>query len=227
MHAFCYTFSKFVCWLFFRFGFGLEVRGREHVPKRGAFILACNHVSYLDPPLVGAACPRRMCFLAQADLYQRPLLGAFLRSIGAIALRRNETDLGAIRAALWRLREGQPIAIFPEGGRQVSGKLGEAKRGVGLLAISAQVPIIPVLVSGTFEAWPPHAARLSRAKIRVAFGSSIPYTYGSVQSAVPSGTPVGEQGRAAAARDHQKRLAQAVTERWRHLRIEEQRHDHS
>ena len=55
-----YDLSKFVLWLFFRAGFGLEVVGREHVPRSGAFLVASNHVSYLDPPLVGAACPRRL-----------------------------------------------------------------------------------------------------------------------------------------------------------------------
>ena len=193
-----YDFSKFVLWLFFRAGFGLEVVGREHVPRSGAFLVASNHVSYLDPPLVGAACPRRLRFMAQADLFRHPLLGAFLRGVHAISLKREAGDLAALRAALASLRGGAGVAIFPEGGRQLSGTLGAPKRGVGLLADAAKVPVIPALVQGTFQALPPGAARLHRAKIRVAFGEPIAYTE----------TPV--PGR-------HEQVAEAVAQAWRRL----------
>ena len=196
-----YDLVKFVLRLFFRLGFGLEVLGREHVPKRGAFIVAANHVSFLDPPLVGVVCPRRLRFLARADLYHHPLLGAFLRGIHAIPLQRDAADLAAVRAALSSLRSGRAVAMFPEGGRQFSGQLGLAKPGVGLLADTAQTPIIPALVQGTFQALPPGARRLRRAKIRVAFGEPIPYTRNSSSSA----------------RAHHEALARAVTRSWRDL----------
>ena len=195
-----YDLVKFLCWAFFRIGFGLEVRGRSHVPKRGPFILASNHVSFLDPPLVGVACPRRLRFMARADLYRQPLLAAFLRGVKAISIKRGEADLMAIRAGLSRLRAGEAIAIFPEGGRQLSGALGVAKRGVGFLAEAAQVPVIPAYVSGTFEALPPHATGFSRAKIRVAFGEAITYTDTSLSS-----------------RTRQEWIADAVTQQWRRL----------
>jgi 1-acyl-sn-glycerol-3-phosphate acyltransferase len=172
----CYNFAKDIFWIFFRVGFGLEVRGIEHVPKTGAFIVASNHVSFLDPPVIGAACPRRLCFMARADLYQRPMLAMFLRAVRAIPVARGEADFRAIREALRRLRRGESLGIFPEGGRQRLGQLGRARRGVGLLAVSARVPIVPAIVRGTFEALPIDAQRLHRAKIRVVFGPQIPYT---------------------------------------------------
>ena len=196
-----YFFTKFVCWLLFRLRFGLKVRGQEHVPKRGAFVLASNHVSFLDPPLMGAACPRRLRFMARADLFAKTLLGTFLRLVRVIPLKRGEADLAAVREALALLRQGEPIAIFPEGGRQLSGRLGVAKRGVGLLAEAASVPIIPVYVKGTFEALPPSAPRLQRAKIRVAFGPPISYTTTSLKGKPPSH------------RRHEQ-LAAVVTEAW-------------
>lgn len=201
-----YDLTTTILWVVFRFGFGFEVRGREHVPKRGAFIVACNHVSYLDPPVLGVACPRQLSFLARGSLFQHALLGAFLRGVHAIPLRRGEADLGAVRQAVVRLESGEPVALFPEGTRQLSGQLGAAKRGVGLLAIAAAVPIIPALVSGTRRALPPGATRLSRAKIRVAFGSAISYT---------TGLPQGSR------RDHQQHVADAVTQAWRRLALEQ------
>jgi 1-acyl-sn-glycerol-3-phosphate acyltransferase len=213
MVAFWYAWTKFLCWLLLRFRLGLEVHGRSHVPRRGGCILASNHVSFLDPPVVGTACPRRVTFLARADLFEHWALGAFMRAVGVISLRRGEADVGAVRAAAARLRAGHVVAIFPEGGRQFSGALGVAKRGVGLLAEAAQVPIVPVLVQGTFRALPPGSRRLHRAKIRVAFAPSIPYT-------VPS-LPEGQ----AAARQRHEQLARAVTDAWH--RLEEQLHEHT
>ena len=220
-----YLLTKFICWLIFRLGFGLEVTGRAHVPRSGAFILASNHVSYLDPPLVGAACQRRLRFMARADLFGHPLLGTFLRGVRVIPIRRGEGDVMAIRHALACLRRGEAVAIFPEGVRQFSGRLGVAKRGVGLLAEAARVPIIPVLVTGTFAALPPHATGLHRAKIRVAFSPAIPYTESPLTTrgasecqSVPS-----EEGDVHASRRRHEQLASLVTAAWH--RLEAQQHD--
>ena len=218
-----YHFVKFVLWVIFRVGFGFEVRGQEHVPKGGAFVLASNHTSYLDPPAIGAACPRRVSFMARTSLFRHPLLGAFMRGVHVIPLRRGEGDVGAIREAVHRLQQGEVVAIFPEGGRQLSGTLGAAKRGVGLLASTAGVPIVPVLVSGTFQALPPHARWFHRAKIRVAFGPAIPYTSAPL-SAVAESDEDQRRAEANALRVHHERLAEVVTSAW-HRILEEQRHD--
>lgn len=204
MRYWFYAFVKAVLWVFFRRGFGLEVSGKEHVPQQGSFIVASNHVSYLDPPVIGVACPRRLSFLARSSLFRHPLLGAFLRGIHAIPLRREEGDLGAVRTAVLRLQRGEAVAMFPEGGRQLSGRLGEAKRGVGLLAATARVPIVPAVVTGTFQALPPSANRLHPAKIRVAFGPPIPYT-----------TDLASVARSV--RSRHQHLADALTQQWRRL----------
>lgn len=187
--------------IFFSLGYGLEVMGLEHVPTTGPFLLASNHLSYLDPPLLGAACARRLGFMARDTLFRHWLLGAFLRGVHAIPLQRDKGDLGAIRESVHRLHQGEAVAIFPEGGRQFSGRLGHARRGVGLIAAAAHVPIVPALVQGTFQALPPGACRLRPAKIRVAFGPKISYT----SEPLPS------------SRARHEQLAEAVTHAWRQL----------
>ena len=194
-----YDCSKLILWLLFRIRLGLKVTGQEHVPRQGGFIVASNHVSFLDPPVVGVACPRPIGFMARETLFAHPLLGVFLHGVHCIPLRRGEADVGAIREAIVRLRRGEGVAIFPEGTRQLSGHLGRARRGVGLLAAHARVPVVPALVTGTFEALPPEAKKLGKAKIRVAFGPSISYTTNSVSAS-----------------DHQQ-FADQVTEAWRQL----------
>lgn len=213
-----YYLTKWTLWVIFHTGFGLEVRGQEHVPKRGPFILASNHTSFLDPPVLGAACPRRLSFMARENLFTVPLLAAFMRGVHVISLKRGESDIAAIREAMIRLGRGEAVAIFPEGTRQLSGRLGTANRGVGLLALSADVPIIPVLVRGTFEAMPPSTNTFHRAKIRVAFGEPIPYTTGTSPTTDLSTRQIpGQVEGVSPKRQRQERLAALVTESWRHL----------
>ena len=214
----CYDLTKLLLWVAFRLGFGLEVRGQEHVPKRGGFVVASNHVSYLDPPLIGVACPRQLSFMARSSLFGHLLLGAFLRAVHVIPIARGESDMGAIREALSRLRHGEGVAIFPEGGRQLSGALGAAKRGVGFLAATARVPIVPAVVTGTFQALPPSSNRLHPAKIRVAFGPAIPYTTSPVSSTSPSAARAAGGGAGAKhPRSCHQDLADAVTHAWHNL----------
>jgi 1-acyl-sn-glycerol-3-phosphate acyltransferase len=206
-----YRLSQGILRVYFGAKFKFDVTGIEHVPKTGAFIAASNHVSFLDPPVVGTACPRPLRFMARADLFRHAGLGAYLRAVRVIPLKRGETDMAAFRAALAALKSGDPVAIFPEGTRQLTGALGEAKRGVGLLAETAKVPIVPVYVHGTFDALPPTAKQLQPAKIRVAFGPVIPYNAAQHPS---------RQDHSSAGHADKRRhlvLAGQVTERWRQL----------
>lgn len=229
MIPFNWALSKLLLWAVFRTKYGLRVTGQEHVPRTGPCIVAANHLSFLDPPLMGVACPRRLTFMARADLFHHRLLGAYMRSVGVMPLKRGEGDMSAVRAALAVLKQGGVISLFPEGNRQLSGQLGQAKRGIGLLATAARAPIVPALITGTNQAMPPGVNKLCPAKIRVAFGPPIPYTYGSTDaaSALESLDPrsLGHAGtKPAAAEDTSRRrhelLAAAVTEAWRRLQTQ-------
>ncbi len=214
-----YDFSKLTLWLFFRIGFGLRVRGQHGVPKTGPCIIACNHISFLDPPLLGAVCPRRLSFLARSDLFEHRILGAYLRSVHVIPLQRGESDIGAVRKALDRLRRGEAVAIFPEGGRQRSGQMGMAKRGVAVLARLARVPVVPAFIRGTYEALPPDARGLRKAEIRVAFGTPIPYTSipDSPTDQLHDGQTADRSGQRLTSRDSQDQLTTALMAEWRRL----------
>ncbi len=134
----------------------LEVRGAVHVPRSGAFILASNHCSYADPPILASACPdyRQINFLARNTLFTGTW-GKLLRGMKALPLDRDgDSDLATFRVVLKLLKEGEPLLIFPEGTRSHDGCLQPPKRGVGMIACKAQVPVVPVRVFGTFEMWP-------------------------------------------------------------------------
>ena len=159
-----------------RLVFGLRSRGAEHVPAAGPVLLVANHVSVLDPPLIGGASARQLTFLAKAELFRVPLFGRLLRRLGAHPLRREGGDAGALRAALRVLKNGGAMLVFPEGTRGKEGILGPAKPGAGMLAVLAGAPVIPVYVNGSGRAWP-RGRRFPRpAKVTVTFGPPLPMT---------------------------------------------------
>lgn len=192
-----YWVLRGIGWPILRLGFDLRASGLEHLPRHGAFLLASNHVSYLDPVVLAAACPRRLEFIAREDVLRIGWLGWFLRLLGVVSVSRQGTF--GLRQVVRLLQEGRAVVIFPEGGLQMSGQLGEAAAGVGWLAERAEALVIPVVVQGTAQAMPPKTVRLRPAKIRVAFGPPIAYATQRF-----SGTPTDA-------------VVGAVTEAWRAL----------
>ena len=165
-----------------RLFFGLRSRGEEHVPGEGPVLLVANHVSVLDPPLVGSATRRRLTFMAKAELFEIPLFGGLIRRLGAQPLRREGTDAGALRTALRVLKEGGALLVFPEGTRGEEGVLGPAKSGAGMLAVLGGAPVIPVYIGGSGRAWP-RGRRLPRpAKVTVTFGPPLAVPHGAGES---------------------------------------------
>jgi 1-acyl-sn-glycerol-3-phosphate acyltransferase len=156
-----------------RVGFGLEVRGREHVPMVGPALFVSNHVSVLDPPFIGGAAPRELFFLAKEELFDVPLFGRLIRALNARPVRRDGSDGRALKTALKLLGENRAILLFPEGTRGVEGRLGEGKPGAGMLAVLSGAPVVPVHVSGTARGLPPGRALPRPARVRVTFGPPL------------------------------------------------------
>jgi len=167
-------------WIFFRAVGGLGFRCRyyhsENVPADGPAILAANHCSYLDPPLVGAGLERDLHYLARESLFELPLLGSLLRHVNVVPVDRDGGGAAGLRAILNRLLASQAILLFPEGTRSPDGQLQPARTGIGLIIIRSEAPVIPVRVFGSFEAW----GRLQRfprpVRISIRYGSPLDFT---------------------------------------------------
>ncbi len=169
---FFYRFGSLITRIIFRLNGGLEVAGRENIPLDGGVLIAANHVSYLDPPLIGSVLPRRGTFMATSYLFDIPLLGRAI-SHYAFPVEEGRTLPSVIKETIRRLRSGELIAMFPEGQRSETGKLLEAQRGIGMLAFVSGVPVIPTLVVGSNNALPYGVKWIRRAKVLIIFDKPI------------------------------------------------------
>lgn len=144
-------------WSFFRVMFAVYFRWRvfnpERVPTTGGVILASNHASFLDPPLVGSGLPRAINYLARESLFRFPGIGALLRSWNSVPVDRDGGGASGLREILNRLLAGGGIILFPEGTRTKDGELQPARSGIGLTVLKSDVPVIPVRTFGTFAAY--------------------------------------------------------------------------
>ena len=149
-------------------------RGEQLAPETGGCILASNHASFLDPPLVGCNLRRRFVrFLARDTLFRNPVFRWWGRQVGVVMLDRTKGDIGARKAALGVLKAGGLLCLFPEGTRTRDGRLQAAKGGIGFLIAKARVPVVPVYVRGSFHACPRGARWVRPAKITVHYGAPL------------------------------------------------------
>jgi len=146
---------------------GWEVVGREQIPRSGGLIVAANHISFWDPPLIGSVLPREVHFLAKEELFSNPVFGALIRSYNAIPIRRGMVDLSGMARAVEALRRGETMMMFPEGTRMRDGQLHPARPGVGMMAVNADVPIVPCFISGSSR---PGRWLTRRTRVRISFG---------------------------------------------------------
>jgi len=139
---------------FVRTGLRVKVVGRKHIPKKGAAILASNHLSALDHVVLPMATRRTIINISKAEHFSKPFKAWVFRQWGIIKLQRGSGDSGAFEAAKQALREGNLFCIYPEGTRSRDGKLHKGHTGVARLALELHVPVVPVAMVGTFEAKP-------------------------------------------------------------------------
>lgn len=172
-----YTIVKTIFKLMFAVGLRLKVEGTENIPKEGPLVIACNHLSLLDPPVLGTAATRKVHFMAKEELFV-PVLGTIYKILGAFPVRRGGADRAAIKHGIEILESGQVLAIFPEGTRSKTGKLGKAQPGALMMASKAKATIVPACIIGTDykrhgRIWP---------KVTVRFGKPIPFPQDAVVS---------------------------------------------
>ena len=162
-----YSASRFLLGGFVGTLSGWEVRGREHIPSTGGVIVAANHISFWDPPLVGTAAVRELHFLAKEELFRTPVLGPLIRSFNAIPIRRGVADLSGLTKAMDVLRAGRALIMFPEGTRARDGELRVARPGVGMLAVATDARVVPACIWGSNQ---PAKWLFRLGKVRVWFG---------------------------------------------------------
>ena len=155
---------RLVVWTFGRY----QVVGKERVPDSGPLLVVSNHLNNADPPLLGAAIPRRLRFMAKQELFDSRF-GVFMRWFGAFPVRRFEADLAALRQAQGILKEGGVLGMFPEGHRSRGGGMGPPHPGTALIALRSGAPLLPVGITGT-EAVRSPAVLLKKPRIRVVIG---------------------------------------------------------
>jgi 1-acyl-sn-glycerol-3-phosphate acyltransferase len=196
-----YWFFRHTFFVFFKVFNRLKVIGSENVPGTDGVIVAVNHASYLDPLVIGAALKRRATYMARESLFKIPAIGEFVRSF-SFPVRRDKPQPSTIKEAVRRLKNGDLIVMFPEGGRSVGGGILDAKRGVAVIAALSRAPIVPALISGTDASLPVGGKLLRPARITVTFGKPL------------------EVGTGESDREYQERICKDIMDTIKKLKVE-------
>lgn len=152
----------------------LRVTGREHIPGHPV-IVASNHASNIDPPLIGGIFPRRLRYLAKESLFRNPALGFLITSLGAIPVTREDRQRAGVvlKLLLDQLGRGESVLLFPEGSRSKDGGLQPLEGGAAFLSIKSGVPILPVYIRGSHDVCPPGSSFPRPCKLHVRFSAPL------------------------------------------------------
>lgn len=145
-----YEMTRGLARILFKTWFRVKARGLEHIPKDGPVIVCCNHISLWDPPVLGVWLPRKIRYMAKAELFKIPVFGGFIRMLGAFPVKRGGVSKESIRLSLDLLKQGELIGVFPEGTRNRSG-LHAAKRGAVHLAFKSGAVVVPAAIIASYR----------------------------------------------------------------------------
>ena len=166
-YFFCISVVKVISRAIFR----IRVRGRDNIPSEGAVILASNHISYYDPPLVGSFVKREVHFMAKKELFRNRLFGKLISSLNAHPVNRQGFDKKALEMAGGLLKEGKLLIIFPEGTRAKEGRFLPPRPGIGMIAVTSEAPVVPVYIHGANRL---KDCFLGKEKLAIIYGEPIP-----------------------------------------------------
>ncbi len=158
-----------------RVAFQYRAFGQENIIEDGPAIMAANHQSYFDPPLVGITCKKELFFLARKTLFEKPLLGPLISRVNALPVDLSKGDLSALRMIINLLKQGHRTVIFPEGTRSLDGLIQQARPGIGMIIARTLAPVVPMRIFGSFEAWP-KGGKIKPHPITVVVGKPILFT---------------------------------------------------
>jgi 1-acyl-sn-glycerol-3-phosphate acyltransferase len=162
--------AQTLCRIVTTVAFDLKVYGLHNVPRTGGVLLVSNHQSYLDPVLVGVRLGRPLSYLAKSELFENWFTNWLFRALHAFPVRQGAGDVGAVKETIRRLQEGRALNIYPEGSRTLDGTLQPIELGVALVIRRAKVPVVPVILDGSFDAWPKGRRIFRSWPIRVSYG---------------------------------------------------------
>lgn len=172
VYGLLWVLARSVAWLCFRY----RVEGQ--VPPTGGMLVAANHASYLDIPLLGCGMNRRAWYLGRHDLFPIPVLSGVLQSLGWIPVKLGRLDREAFGKAINLIRAGHVVVIFPEGGRTQDGHLRQPKAGIGVIVSQTGCPVVPAYLRGTFDVLPPGASWPRWRPVTVRLGAPITFDTG-------------------------------------------------
>lgn len=175
LYAILWVLARTVARLFF----GFRVVGS--VPKQGGLLVAANHASYFDIPLLGCGMFRRAWYLGRSDLFV-PGVKGILQWLGWIPLKLGRLDRKAFDRAIALIKAGKVVVIFPEGGRSLDGRLRNAKAGLGMIVAQTGCPVVPAYLKGTFDVLPTGAKRPRFHPVSVSFGPPLSFPAENTQT---------------------------------------------
>jgi 1-acyl-sn-glycerol-3-phosphate acyltransferase len=167
--------TPLICWVALQtivriisfFTMRIHLRGRHNIPRKGPYIIAANHLSWMDIPLIPTFIPGKVTFMAKEEAFHSPI-GWLVRFLGAFPVKRGEGDRQAIRAAEQQLKQNKVFMIFPEGHRSETRQMAKGKAGLGMIALRSDVPVLPVAISGSEK-----GLKKFGAQITISFGKPI------------------------------------------------------
>jgi 1-acyl-sn-glycerol-3-phosphate acyltransferase len=158
-----------------KIAFQYQAFGQEHIIEDGPAIMAANHQSYLDPPLVGITCREELYFLARKTLFRNKIFGPILSRVNALPVDLSGADLTAVRTIINLLKQGHRTVIFPEGTRSLTGEIQQARPGIGMIIAKTLAPVVPMRIFGSFQAWP-KGGKIKLSPITVVVGKPMRFT---------------------------------------------------
>jgi 1-acyl-sn-glycerol-3-phosphate acyltransferase len=191
-----YGFSHALVEIIYQICFRGDIAGLENLPGQGGYIVAANHASLLDPPIVGLYVPHQVRFFARQTLWKPGIAAWWLDAVGCIPVDRDGgRDVAALRGVLHALKDERVVILFPEGTRSPDGRLQAPKPGIGFIACHSRAPVVPARIFGSYEAF----GRGGRLRL----GSPVTVTYGRPLMPADYDDP-------AAGRDRSQRAAQRI-----------------
>ena len=175
-----WTFFRTVATIIFR----VKIIGADNIPKKSGFILASNHISYYDPPLVGSCITREVYFFGKRELFRFKPFGWVLLRVNARPVNRAGVDRSAIETAVEILKSGNGLTVFPEGTRSKTKDFLPVKPGIGMIARQAEVAIVPAYIHGANQLW---NCFIGRTRLSVSYGEPISAEWVKLQELTKEG----------------------------------------